>query len=718
MNISNTPKTMYAGTKLGKLSCYEEVVNTVAEPNTSINNRRLIEENAKNSENITKTEKQQLLQVLFKFPNLYSTAENITGRTNMITHTIDTGNAPPIRRLPFRTAPKEKEIIAKELVALLEKSIIRPSTSAWSTNIVLVRKSNGKHRVCIDFRALNNITKRNAYTIPRVDDLLDTMKGAKFFSVLDQSNAYYAIPVAENDKEKTAFNSSIGLFEFNYLPFGLTNAPGSFQILMDIVLAGLNWQQCLVYLDDVLVFAQTHDGMPKRLEMVLQKLNDAGLKLKLYVCKFSQQEVTYLGHVISADKIKPDETKLEAIKCIEEPKNTKELKSFLGLISYYRKYIRGCAQIAQPLTKLLKKDHKFQWNNEHKSAFNNLKQKLLENPILAHPDFSKQFILQTDASLDGIGAVLSQMHDSSEHTVAYASRTLKLAEKRYPITELETLSVVEFVKYFRPYLYLNDVIVQTDHNAVKAVSEKPNPSARISSWGLALAGTNLNIQPRKGSAHGNADALSRLPNKQAKPCFDIENVSYSRPQESINCNFPQLLDIHKSQQTELTDILKEIDDDPEQTKYEIIHDLVYRNTNNDWKLVVPPSLCNIVISAYHDDPLSGHFSARKTSKSFRKNMCQIKKPSRHKIKATLKPISVNKPFEILAVDFMGPLPLRRNGNIFIVVFIDYFSKYIESFATNDITAETIAKLFVTRIICRHGAPEILQSDRGSDFTGN
>jgi len=438
--------------------------------------------------------------------------------------------------------------------------------------------------------------------------------------------------------------------------------------------------------------------------------------------------------VISADGIKPDETKLEAIKCIDEPKNTKELKSFLGLISYYRKYIRGCAQIAQPLTKLLKKDHKFQWNNEHKTAFNNLKQKLLEKPILAHPDFSKGFVLQTDASLDGIGAVLSQINNSAEHPIAFASRTLRPAEKHYPITELETLSVVEFVKFFRPYLYLNDVIVQTDHTAVKAVLEKPNPSARIARWGLALAGTNLDIQPRKGSKHGNADALSRLPNKQAKPCFDIETDSYSRPQESINSNIPQQLDIHKCQRNELTHIFKEINDDPHQTQYKIIHELVYRNVNNDMKLVVPPSLCKIVISAYHDDPLTGHFSARKTMKAISQKyfwpclqrdveryvnnckQCQINKPTRHKIKATLKPISVNKPFERLAVDCMGPLPLTLNGNRYLVVFIDYFSKYIESFPTIDITAETIAKLFVTKIICRHGAPEILQSDRGSDFT--
>lgn len=396
--------------------------------------------------------------------------------------------------------------------------------SPWSTNVVLVRKRNGNHRLCIDFRELNKITKRDAYPIPRIDDILDTLSGMKYFTTLDQPNAYWSIPIKEEDKEKTGFITPIGLYEFNYLPFGLCNAPSTFQRLMDILLSGLQWNECLVYLDDILIFSATFEQMLERLENILSRLNTAGMKLKIDKCKFCEKEVVYLGHVISENGVRPDPSKISAVQNIPFPKKVKHLKSFLGLVSYYRKFIPNCATICQPLNKLLKKDEKFIWGQEQNAVFEKLKNLIINAPILKHPDFTKPFILQTDASYEGIGAVLSQNDSMNrDHPVAFASRTLKAAEKNYAVTELETLAVVEFVKYFRPYLYQHSFVVETDHTAVKAVLEKPNPSSRIARWGLALSGINLTVIPRKGNKNQNADYLSRLPNLRKRHVL-ISNI--------------------------------------------------------------------------------------------------------------------------------------------------------------------------------------------------
>jgi len=297
---------------------------------------------------------------------------------------------------------------------------------------------------------------------------------------------------------------------------------------MDVMLSGLQWETCLVYLDDVLIFGRTHEEMLNRLDNVHRRLQSGGMKLRLDKCKFSQRQVTYLGHVISVDGIRPDPLKIHAVQNMPDPTNVKEVKSFLGLVSYYRRFIANCSQIAAPLTKLLKKGEIFRWSPDQQTSFNDLKQALISEPILIHPNFDRPFIIQTDSSYCGIGAVLSQISDDGkEHPVAFASRTLKPAEVNYPITELETLAVVEFVKYFRPYLYQQTVRVVTDHTAVKAVLLKENPNPRIARWGFALSGFTLDIVPRKGLKNANADALSRIPVNDLTIDYNIDTAKFA-----------------------------------------------------------------------------------------------------------------------------------------------------------------------------------------------
>jgi len=743
MNPHNFPVTLYSGTNVGTVKRHT-AENESCEVSVSDNLSTYISANANISQTLTAQERQSLVNLLQKYPSLYAKDEKDTGCTTLVQHHIDTGSSKPVHRPTFRTSPKEKEMIRKEVQALTDKGIVSPSSSPWNTNVVLVRKKDGGHRLCIDFRALNDVTKKDVYPLPRIDEILDTLNGMRYFSTLDQANAYWSIPIAPEDREKTAFCTPQGLYEFHYLPFGLCNAPATFQRLMDVLLSGLQWKTALVYLDDILVFASSHDQMLDRLKEILDRLSFGGLKLRLNKCKFCFNEVEYLGYKISGKGIEPDRQKISAIKNIPVPKSPKELKSFLGLVSYYRRFIMNCARITDPLNCLLRKNTKYDWKTDQQVAFDHLKDLLTSAPILAHPNFQRPFILQTDASIEGIGAVLSQLDSfDHEHPIAYASRALKPAEKNYPITELETLAVVEFTKYFRPYLYQQEVIVHTDHTAVTAVLCKANPSSRIARWGLALAGFHLTIQPRKGSKNQNADALSRLPDITAPATFDIETDEFTRPENNgdiLVVHGKQTLDIrsHQTTDVELLPIIEHLTTLPTQSSddYLLQFGVLHKRLADHIKVVVPSSLIEHIIRAHHDDSLSGHFGSRKTiqlisSKYYWKTLnrdvhsycttckiCQLNKPARHKLRADLKPIQVSGPFERLGVDCMGPLTITDRGNRFIVVFIDHFTKFIEAFATPNITALTIATLFVTQIVCRHGAPMILQSDRGTDFTSN
>lgn len=759
MNPTEKAVKLYAKMCVGEIKTYTDCNSVTNKPDARIQNencggfRNWLEKNIDASDEIEKKDRKKLIDILEKFPNLYATDAKETGRTNLIEHQIHTGDSMPIRKRPFRISPKEREMITDDITELENKGIIRKSKSPWGTNIVLVMKKDGSRRMCMDFRSLNTVTKKDVYPLPRIDEILDVLQGMKFFTSLDQANAYWAIPISENDREKTAFVSPSGLYEFNYLPFGLCNAPATFQRLMDVLLSGLQWETCLVYLDDILIFGKTHDIMLERLQEVLKRLDTSGIKLRLNKCKFSATKIAYLGHVISEEGVSTDPQKTQAVANIPTPTDKRAVKSFLGLVSYYRRFIKNCSSIANPLVGLLKKNKEFSWNNEQENAFQELKNALTSAPILSHPNFQKPFILQTDASGAGIGAVLSQIDDDGkEHPVAYASRTLKPAEKNYPITELETLAVVEFVKYFRAYLFQQDVIVETDHTAVKAVLEKSNSNPRIARWGLALSGINLDVRPKKGNTNKNADALSRTPDKNGIAVTDIDTEIINRPENvheqlpvgkykeityvnSIQVTDSQLLHA-QNQDAFASKIIENIEKmrDTNELDFFLKNGLLHKKCISGEKLYVPETYRSEIITAYHADELAGHFNHKKTSylirqkyywptmhrevRLFCKNCenCQKNKHMTHKNIAKLQAIQVRGPFDRVGVDCMGPLTLSDSGNKYIVVFIDYFTKYIEAFATSDITAQTIAKLFVQKIVCRHGAPTILQSDRGTDFT--
>ena len=397
--------------------------------------------------------------------------------------------------------------------------MIKKSHSPWASPVILVRKRNGDYRFCVDYRKLNEVTKKDTFPLPRIDDLLDQLAHSKYFSSLDLAAGYWQIQVAPDSQSKTAFVTHRGLFEFRVMPFGLTNAPAVFQRLVQEVLEGLNPEGgpdfVTAYLDDILIFSETLQDHMRHLKVVMDRIVAAGLKLNPSKCKFIQQEVEYLGHVITPQGLKTAQRHLRAVEEFPVPTSVSSVRQFLGLASYYRRFVKSFAMIASPLHALTKKNTRFHWTQECQHAFDILRQKLIEAPVLAYPSFDKEFILETDASVSGLGAVLSQVQeDGLPHPVAYGSRATSPSEKNYGITDLETLAVVWSLSHFKPYLYGQRVKIYTDHTAVKAVLQNPMASGKHARWWSKVYESGIGeveICYQRGKDNQNADALSRCP---------------------------------------------------------------------------------------------------------------------------------------------------------------------------------------------------------------
>ena len=480
----------------------------------------------KASEGKTENEQRNIRNMICNFSDVFSVNDMDLGRTHLTQHEIPTGDSRPVkqppRRVPMALVKEEAEAIQN----LRRQGVIRESSSPWASPIVLVRKKNGKIRPCVDYRRVNSLTQKDAYPIPRTQECLDAMAGSIIFSTLDMTSSYFQIPIKEEDIHKTAFVTRQGLYEFTTMPFGLTNAPATFQRLMELVCRGLQWSCCLIYLDDILVFGKTPEEHAERLQVVLGRVHRAGLKLKPEKCELFQEKVQFLGHIVSAAGIQPDPTNTSKIRQWPEPRTVTEVRQFLGLCSYYRRFVKNFSIIAKPLSDLTSKESELNWTTACQVAFDELKAKLVGPDITAFPCDAGPFILDTDACDVGIGAVLSQVQDGVERVIAYASRSLNRAERNYCVTDKELLAVRYFVEYFRHYLLGRTFCVRTDHQAIKWLFQLKEPKGRIARWIEILSAFNFSVEYRPGKKHGNADGLSRCPNPRDCHCPDNDNLEY------------------------------------------------------------------------------------------------------------------------------------------------------------------------------------------------
>ena len=427
-------------------------------------------------------------------------------------HTIETGSARPVHCVPRRYSPAERQQIQEMTSKMLAAKIIRPSRSPWSSPVVLSPKKDGGVRFCVDYRKVNESTVRDVYPLPRIDDCLSSLGGSRVFSIIDLKAGYWQIPVEERDKEKTAFVTHAGLFEFNVLPFGLTNAPATFQRFMDKVFSGLKWQELLIYMDDITVHTAEIDQQITKLKEVFQRLNEYSLVIQASKCHFFCDEFRFLGHIVDSNGMRPDRNKTEAIAAIPVPKTMKQLRSFVGMTNYYRSFINNYTKVTASLISLVSNDKKKKliWNDDAQFAFENVKSILSERATLYHPDFNHPFVIQTDASDEGLGAILCQRFGEVEHVVQYASRSIQPSEMSWTPQEKEALAIIWACQLFRPYVYGAKFIVETDHKSLKWLLDATRPP-RLVRWALMLAEFDFEIQHRRGRDNANADALSRLP---------------------------------------------------------------------------------------------------------------------------------------------------------------------------------------------------------------
>lgn len=697
------------------------------------------------------------------------------GTNNMVMHNIKTNGRGPIA-IRNRRIPEAMEQTVNDMVEKLIKSdIIEHSTSSWCFPLVLVRKSNGDTRMCVDYRQLNAITERPIFPIPEAAELFDTISGSSYFSTLDMSSGYYQVPMNAKDREKTAFSTKMGHFQFKRMPFGLSGAPSTFQRLMSILLRGVNWKTCVVYLDDILVFGKTVEEHNLRLEEVLKRFKESGLKLSPSKCKFLQKEVIYLGHIIDSRGVRTDPAKISAIQKWQIPSNKAELMSFIGLCNYYRRFVNNYADSIKPLQDLAN-EKEFIWTWEHTEAFRILKVRLCTTPVLSLPRPNCTYILDTDASFFAMGAVLSQIQDGVETVISYASNQLTKSQKQFCITRKELLSVHTYMNKFKHYLMGQHFIVRTDHRALLWILnwEKPNTS-QFCLWKADLEIFDFEIQHRQGKNHVNADALSRIPacgqcelhhfdpkKKRNVKIMNSEEIDI-RPggvqhaavvsEHSINNTIDRPLNCVLADDTQLDlngllDLQHKVFDEKIKVQVERLDEEgrqlwknrqnLVRNGNNLYvfhddrlKMFIPVKDRDNVLYQLHND--MGHPGIEKTAELVtheyywpnivRKvteyvkkcELCMRCKDRQGMLTQQMRCTVTSKPFERIGIDICGPFSKTKYGHSYILVVVDYFSKFCSLIPLKSMLSKEVAFKLWRHWLSVFGMPLTIMSDHASNF---
>ncbi|CAI5476246.1 unnamed protein product [Closterium sp. Yama58-4] len=570
----------------------------------------------------------------------------------------------PVAKPQWRLSPAETEEMTQQVRHFLAQGFIQPSRSPWAAPILFAPKKDGGLRMCIDYRALNAATVKNRFPVPRVEDLLDAVQGARVFSKIDLRSGYHQIRVVPEDQHKTAFRTKQGLYEFRVLPFGLTNAPATFQTLMKTVLSEFLGSFVVVYLDDILIFSKSKEEHVQHLQKVFEVLRREKLYAKQSKCEFFLPEVEFLGHVVSASGIRTDPKKIAAVQDWVAPTSVKELQSFLGFANYYRRFVQGYASIASPLTDLLRKAVEYVWGPAQQQAFEQMKQSLTSSPTLSYPDPNRPYVVVTDASDQAIGAVLLQDQGRGLQPIAYESRKLRGAELNYPIHDKEALAIIHAYKVRRCYLEGAESVIRTDHCSLRFLKSQPQLSRRQARWMEFMEGSfHYRIEYKPG-VRNPADPLTR-------PSCQLASLT-------VTAGHPLLTALFEHGYTV----------DPDFTPQ-------------------PPAGAEVQgLAADVED----YIRSRDT--------CQRMKSSRQRKAGLLQPIPPpDRPWQVVTMDFIMALPRTVRGHDAIFVVVDKFSRAAHFIPTHgQVTAEEAATLFVDNVVRLHGVPDSIISDRDPRFT--
>lgn len=672
------------------------------------------------SDDLNETQQKDIIDLISRNIAAFSINGNI-GLTDLLEHEIELNenarpHAEPLRRRPYA----DRLECRKQVNKLLTEGFIEESKSPWAAAYVLAKKKNGEKRLCIDFRKLNEQTKKVVFPLPNIEDCLDTLSGKHYFSTVDMASGFWQIPMEKKSKEMTAFRTEDGLWHFNVMPFGLTNAPASFQRMVNALLSGLSSLDVQAFIDDICIATNTWEEHLETLDKLFKIIIKAKLKLKGNKCLFGAQKTIFLGHEISRDGIKQDHKKLAGILKMPAPTDKTRVKQFLGMSSYYRKFVPNFAQLSEPLTRLTRKDVTWKWTDEEQSAFEHIKESLAKDATLAHFNHRDPIMLKTDASRQGIAGILLQKQQDDWRIVTCCSRRLSSSEANYGITDLEGLAIVYSVQKLRPYLLGKPFEILTDHCALCVLNTRQPQSARLKRWAIVLSEFDYKIRYTKGDLHQDVDCLSRAPVEDNDEFLEAKVYAIYVPKEPDSWSNEYTRD-----EESLRILAKTLN---EEAGYKFKDDLIYRFD----KLYAPPTKRDQLLKDAHNATV-GHGGIQVTLNRLKqffwpnmaedvKNLvnncdsCQIRKARRTRQLGQMYHHEAYQPLAVVAIDTMSMNQPTRKRNSHIIVAIDVFTKYIATKALPTLSAEETST-FLNEYVTYLGIPGAILTDNAPEYKG-
>lgn len=692
-------------------------------------------------------------ELIRDFPHVFQDKLNGLPPERDFQHVIDTQDSKAVDRHAFKMSPAELDELHTHIKELLELGLIQPSSSPWGAPVLFCKKKDGSLRMCIDYIALNQLTVRNTSPLPRIDECLDRLKDASYFTSLDLKSGYHQIRIQPEDVPKTAFNTRYGKFEFLVLPFGLCNSPPSFQKWMNSLLGDYIDSFALVYLDDVLIYSKTLEDHKKHVRQVLERFEKEKLIVNKSKCHFSQRSLTFLGFEISSKGILPSKEKVKAVQNWPVPGNVQQVRQFLGLSQHYRRFIRGFSSLAAPLTVLTQgtgsKTRAIEWSPECQASFEAIKAKLMSAPVLKLPDMSLPFRIETDSSDYGVGCVLLQPSscDSKDwHPLAFESKKLSKEEQKFPAQERELIGIVHALRTWRCYIdgCAGGYTVYSDHNPLVYFRKQSKPTPRLVRWISELEMYSPVIMYKSGKSNVVADALSRIDSSSTSSAATMEPkylyAVWSKLAPGLKSDWPMLYVNNRDAQVKDPDLkqLLETERNNFTVKGNLVYKIVKNIKNRDGELVSKevkfvPFVDRVdLVAKYHEG--FGHAGLKNIYSMFvvrywwpnmrsdielwlsRCPACQLcsKKHSKHQ--DVMHPLAVPHAFERWHIDFVGQLPTTPSGNKWLITAVDYTTNWPIARAMPVASKEAVADFIYEEIVMKLGCPVELVTDRGANLT--
>ena len=699
---------------------------------------------------ISQSTKQQTLDLINKFSGCFSWDGKVKP-TTAATFKMNVFPTKPVRAAPRRRSQADHDEIAEQVLQMVEDDILEPTSSPWISELVLCQKrGTTKRRLAVDFRKINEATEDESQVLPVVTDLLEAAAGHKYYCVIDMQSAYWAIPVDEESKQYLGIRVRDQHYTFKRMPFGAKNAGTVYCRMISKVLNGMTYKMLVYYMDDIIIWGDTEDEMLERLKEVLERFQKVDLQIKPSKCKLFQRTARFVGHEISEKGIAADPERLASIRNYELPMTVKKMRSFLGLASFLRGFAPNLTEIVAPLRAAAnEKGGKIRWTPERLDTFEKVKNMFLQPPVLKAPDFNKPFVLYTDASNVGIGALLCQEQGGSLRLIASANRTLNKTERRYSTIHREALAIHWAIcKKFRCYLQNMRFQLRTDHEPLIWLQTMKDPSQKLFRWLLELQEFKFDVVHVPGR-NQYADALTRcfpeveteeppvpgIINMITRECFQLDMDALLAEQR----NDDELRPVIEAK--EKGEYLVEGTWQTKHTAKDLSEIVADPNRNGVWckkmatgelAIIVPKKLRPLVLFHAHDSPTAAHIGYRKAIRRIRSQFwwagmlsdvrihcqgcasCQLRKASTIATKGPLKPLESMYPFELISIDFVGPLPKTKGGRRWILTIVDHFTKWPEAYATRDRSAATVKNCLLD-YFSRHGVCQRLLSDRGAEF---